>query len=40
MIAPLFEKLANKFSRPKKISFAKVDVDANQDVAEAYGVTA
>ncbi|KKZ67527.1 hypothetical protein EMCG_06761 [[Emmonsia] crescens] len=40
VIAPLFEKLANKFSRPEKISFAKVDVDANQDVAEAYGVTA
>ncbi|EQL31658.1 hypothetical protein BDFG_06010 [Blastomyces dermatitidis ATCC 26199] len=38
VIAPLFEKLANQFTRPK-ISFVKIDVDANQDVAAAYGVT-
>ncbi|OJD14753.1 thioredoxin [Emergomyces pasteurianus Ep9510] len=40
VIAPLFEQLANKFSRPNKVSFIKVNVDANQDVAQAYGVTA
>ncbi|OAX80238.1 thioredoxin [Emergomyces africanus] len=40
VIAPLFEQLANKFSRPSNVSFTKVDVDEHQDVAQAYGVTA
>ncbi|PGG96072.1 thioredoxin [Blastomyces parvus] len=40
VIAPVFEKLANQFSRPKQVSFTKIDVDANQDVAAAYGVSA
>jgi len=40
MIAPTFESLATKYSKPKKIAFCKVDVDAHQDVAQQYGVSA
>ncbi|KAK2789603.1 hypothetical protein FQN52_005942 [Onygenales sp. PD_12] len=40
VIAPVFEQLANKLSRPNKVTFTKIDVDANQEVAAAYGVSA
>ncbi|EDN10635.1 thioredoxin [Histoplasma capsulatum] len=40
VIAPIFESLSNKFSSPTKISFAKVDVDSNQELAASYGVSA
>lgn len=40
MIAPTFESLANKFAKPNRIAFAKVDVDNQRDVAQQYGVRA
>ncbi|KAK4218972.1 thioredoxin, variant [Rhypophila decipiens] len=40
MIAPTFESLSTKYSKPKKISFCKVDVDSQQEVAQQYGVRA
>ncbi|QKX53629.1 uncharacterized protein TRUGW13939_00708 [Talaromyces rugulosus] len=39
-IAPMYEQLANQLSRPNQITFTKVDVDSQQDIAKAYGVTA
>ncbi|KAF2748269.1 thioredoxin-domain-containing protein [Sporormia fimetaria CBS 119925] len=39
-IAPHFQKLAETESRPGKVQFVKVDVDACQDVARQYGVSA
>jgi thioredoxin 1 len=40
MIAPTFESLSTKYSKPGKITFAKVNVDNQQDVAQQYGVRA
>lgn len=40
MIAPTFESLSTKYSKPKKIAFCKVDVDSQKDVAQQYGVRA
>ncbi|KAG8167088.1 hypothetical protein KVR01_002777 [Diaporthe batatas] len=40
MIAPTFESLATKFSKPKRIVFAKVDVDNQKEIASQYGVRA
>lgn len=40
MIAPTFESLATKYSKPKRIAFAKIDVDKLRDVASQYGVRA
>jgi len=40
MIAPTFESLATKFSKPKRIAFAKVNVDNHKDIASQYGVRA
>jgi len=39
-IAPTFESLSTKYSKPKKISFCKVDVDSQGDVAQMYNVRA
>ncbi|CBY01259.1 hypothetical protein IAQ61_003078 [Plenodomus lingam] len=39
-IAPVFQNLAEKETRPGKLQFVKVDVDAQQDVARKYGVSA
>ncbi|KAK3986977.1 thioredoxin-like protein [Cladorrhinum sp. PSN332] len=39
-IAPLFKKLSNTYSVPGQLAFAKVDVDAGQEVAKAYHVSA
>ncbi|KAF2267193.1 thioredoxin-domain-containing protein [Lojkania enalia] len=39
-IAPVFSSLAEKESKPGRVQFAKVDVDACQDVARKYGVSA
>ncbi|KAF2119318.1 thioredoxin-like protein [Lophiotrema nucula] len=39
-IAPVFASLAEKESKPGKLQFVKVDVDACQDVARKYGVSA
>lgn len=40
MIAPTFESLATKYSKPKKITFCKVNVDNQREVAQQYGVRA
>ena len=40
MIAPVFESLSTKYSKPKKITFCKVDVDSQKDVAQKYSVRA
>ncbi|PSR87226.1 thioredoxin-like protein [Coniella lustricola] len=40
MIAPTFESLATKHTKPKRIAFAKIDVDKLRDVASQYGVRA
>jgi len=40
MIAPTFESLSTKYSKPKKITFCKVDVDSQGEVAQQYGVRA
>lgn len=38
MIAPTFESLATKFSKPGKITFCKVNTDNQQQIAAAHGV--
>jgi thiol-disulfide isomerase/thioredoxin len=40
MIAPTFESLSTKYSKPKKITFCKVNVDNQQAVAQMYSVRA
>lgn len=40
MIAPVFDKLAEEHSKPGRVQFCKVDVDACQDVARKFGVSA
>ncbi|RYP91119.1 hypothetical protein DL770_002775 [Monosporascus sp. CRB-9-2] len=40
MIAPTFESLSTKYSKPGKITFCKVDVDSQQSVASSHQVTA
>ncbi|GLB03081.1 hypothetical protein AtubIFM57258_007655 [Aspergillus tubingensis] len=39
-IAPAYEQLAGQLSRPNKITFTKINVDKNQDIARQYGITA
>ncbi|KAL2808857.1 PITH domain-containing protein [Aspergillus granulosus] len=39
-IAPVYDQLASQLSRPNHITFTKIDVDQQQDIAKAYGVTA
>lgn len=40
MIAPVYEELARSLSRPGKVTFAKVDTDAQKKIAETYQITA
>ncbi len=40
MIAPTFESLATKYAKPNRITFAKVDVDHQREIAQQYGVRA
>ncbi|KAK0668524.1 thioredoxin-like protein [Cercophora samala] len=40
MIAPHFESLANKYAKPRKIAFVKVNVDNQGEVSQQYGVRA
>ena len=40
MIAPTFESLATKYSKPGKITFCKVNVDNQQPIASSHQVTA
>lgn len=39
-IAPVFQSLAEKETKPGKLQFVKVDVDEQQEVARKYGVSA
>ncbi|RAL63100.1 hypothetical protein DID88_004184 [Monilinia fructigena] len=39
-IAPLYEQLSAKLSRPNKITFTKVNVDTQKEIASTYGITA
>lgn len=39
-IAPVFHALAEKESKPGRLQFVKVNVDAQQDIAKKYGVSA
>ncbi|KAL1964620.1 hypothetical protein VTN77DRAFT_6794 [Rasamsonia byssochlamydoides] len=39
-IAPMYEQLANQLSRPNRLTFTKVNVDQQQEIARAYGITA
>ncbi|KAJ5895093.1 hypothetical protein N7495_006784 [Penicillium taxi] len=39
-IAPVYESLANQLSRPKHITFTKINGDQQPDLAKAYGVRA
>ncbi|PYH92859.1 thioredoxin-like protein [Aspergillus ellipticus CBS 707.79] len=39
-IAPVYEQLASQLSRPNRITFTKINVDQQQDISKAYGVTA
>ncbi|KAH8662467.1 thioredoxin-like protein [Xylariales sp. PMI_506] len=40
MIAPTFESLSTKYSKPGKITFCKVNTDNQQGIASAHGVRA
>ncbi|KAI1779184.1 thioredoxin-domain-containing protein [Hypoxylon cercidicola] len=40
MIAPTFESLSTKYSKPGRITFCKVDVDSQQSIAQSHGVSA
>jgi thiol-disulfide isomerase/thioredoxin len=39
-IAPTYESLSTKHSKPNKVTFTKVNVDNQQDIARQYGVSA
>ncbi|KAL1959721.1 hypothetical protein VTO42DRAFT_1307 [Malbranchea cinnamomea] len=39
-IAPAYEGLAKQFSQPGKVTFAKINVDKQQEIAQTYGITA
>ncbi|RKF62664.1 Thioredoxin [Erysiphe neolycopersici] len=39
-IAPTFESLATKYSKPNRITFVKVNVDNYQEISQRYGVRA
>ncbi|KAI0172498.1 thioredoxin-domain-containing protein [Hypoxylon sp. FL1284] len=40
MIAPTFESLSTKYSKPGRITFCKVNVDNQQSIAQSHGVSA
>ena len=39
-ISPVFEQLASAESKPGRITFCKVDVDSQKEVAATYGISA
>lgn len=39
-ISPTFESLSTKYSKPNRITFTKVNVDNQQEIAQQYGVSA
>lgn len=36
----MYEQLARQLSRPNRITFTKVNVDQQKEIAKAYGITA
>jgi len=40
VISPIFEQLATAESKPGRMTFVKVDVDAQREVAGNYGISA
>ena len=40
VISPVFEQLAAQESKPGRLTFVKVDVDNQRDVASTYGISA
>lgn len=40
MISPIFEQLAAQEAKPGRITFVKVNVDHQRDVAATYGISA
>ncbi|KAL8726054.1 MAG: hypothetical protein Q9166_006969 [cf. Caloplaca sp. 2 TL-2023] len=38
-IAPIYEQLSAQLSRPRKITFAKVDTERQKEVAQTYSIT-
>lgn len=39
-ISPIFEQLANQEAKPGRLTFCKVNVDNQRDVAGTYGISA
>jgi thioredoxin 1 len=39
-IAPLYEQLSKKHSKANAVTFTKINVDNQQEIAKQYGVTA
>ncbi|MCJ1471814.1 hypothetical protein MMC13_000455 [Lambiella insularis] len=39
-IAPVYEQLSAQLSRPSKVTFTKVNVDQQTEIAQTYGITA
>ncbi|KAI9845475.1 MAG: hypothetical protein M1837_004813 [Sclerophora amabilis] len=39
-IAPIYEQLSTKLTIPNKITFTKVDVDKQREIAQTYGISA
>ena len=39
-IAPVFQNLAERETKPGKVQFVKVDVDQHQDISQKYKVSA
>ena len=40
VISPVFEQLAGQESKPGRLTFVKVNVDNQRDVASTYGISA
>lgn len=36
----MFEQLSKQLSRPRKIAFARIDVDEQKELASVYGISA
>lgn len=40
MIAPVYEQLSQQLTRPGNITFTRVDVDSQQQIARSFNITA
>lgn len=38
-LAPVYEKIARQHAQPKEITFTRIQVDSQRDIANSYGVT-